>query len=80
MIGDKSGKSGAFLSGPVKVGFYFSDSFQIFAVGCDHSQQIKSQICIVGGRGGGGEGGKKIQNRVILKTVGENGKKQQQQM
>ena len=54
MIGDKSGKSGAFLSGPVKVGFYFSDSFQIFAVGCDHSQQIKSQICIVGGRGGGG--------------------------
>ena len=79
MIGDKSGKSGAFLSGRVKVGFYFSDSFQIFAVGCDHSQQIKSQICIVGGRGGGG-GGKKIQNRVILKTVGENGKKQQQQM
>ena len=52
MIGDKSGKSGAFLSGRVKVGFYFSDSFQIFAVGCDHSQQIKSQICIVGGRGG----------------------------
>ena len=57
MIGDKSGKSGAFLSGRVKVGFYFSDSFQIFAVGCDHSQQIKSQICIVGGRGGGGGGG-----------------------
>ena len=53
MIGDKSGKSVAFLSGRVKVGFYFSDSFQIFAVGCDHSQQIKSQICIVGGRGGG---------------------------
>ena len=50
MIGDKSGKSGAFLSGRVKVGFYFSDSFQIFAVGCDHSQQIESQICIVGGR------------------------------
>ena len=59
MIGDKSGKSGAFLSGRVKVGFYFSDSFQIFAVGCDHSQQIKSQICIVGGRGGGGKEARK---------------------
>ena len=34
MIGDKSGKLGAFLSGRIKVDFYFSDAVQIFWTNC----------------------------------------------